>query len=665
MRAFLTLIVGVVLLLTVAPGWAATDRRVALVIGNSAYQSFPALPNPRNDAEDVAGALKRVGFTVLGGANLTREQMRHSLRQFARAAHDAEAALVFYAGHGLQYRGRNYIVPTDAKLEDEFDLEYETVSVNDIVEELNRINGQRILILDACRNMPLARGGRDPVFSSGLAKLSGRGLIVVYSAQANQFAYDGTGRNSIFTTAFLEGVQAPGLDVAEMFQRVSMNVVRATQGRQTPELSMYSPGRYYLNNGESEHHAWSRVRASDDLQLLRDFTAKYPTGEFHDQARELIRRLEAGGAQAQGAQALLAQNEPAPSASLQLAQSLDAAATARAREEERLAWERLQAEQNRRAQARIQAERERAAAAEQERQRQAQDEEHKRVQARRAEQDRLADEARRAKMLEDRAAAQAAQPPLVSQGAVERRPELPAPGAESADNSAVIADCPKCPKLVAIPGGKFRMGNNGDPTERPVREVTVRGFAAGRFPVTVAEWGDCVLQKGCTFEPGGDSEEPVRNVSWDDAQAYIAWLSRVSGRSYRLLTEAEWEYAARAGSTTRYWWGDQFRTDMSPCRSCTSPALRKPPRVGSFPANRFGLHDVTGSISQWTQDCWHKDFRGAPRDASARVNSRCAERVLRGGAWNNDEAGLRITSREFYDASVRYPNHGFRVARDN
>jgi formylglycine-generating enzyme required for sulfatase activity len=243
-------------------------------------------------------------------------------------------------------------------------------------------------------------------------------------------------------------------------------------------------------------------------------------------------------------------------------------------------------------------------------------------------------------------------------------PAAPARRAEPALPPGVMRDCTGCPELVGIPGGKFRMGSTADPTERPVREVTVGRFAAGRFPVTVAQWRECVLDRACAFDPGGEPDEPVRNVSWDDARTYIAWLSRVSGLRYRFLTEAEWEYAARAGTTTRYWWGDQFRPDMAPCRGCSSPALRRPPKVGSFPANALGLHDVTGSVTQWTEDCWHKDFRGAPRDGSAWVGPQCRERVLRGGAWNNDEAGLRISSREFYDANVRYPNHGFRVARD-
>ncbi|MGA0598816.1 caspase family protein, partial [Enterovirga sp. CN4-39] len=407
MRAFLTLIVSAFLLLAAEPAWAAGDRRVALVIGNSVYRKFPALPNPRNDAEDVTSALKQAGFTVLGGTDLTREQMRDSLRQFARTAQNAEAALVFYAGHGLQYRGRNYLVPVDARLEDEFDLEYETVRVDDVVEELNRADGPRILILDACRNLPLSTRSRDPFSSTGLAKLSGRGLIVAYATQANQVAYDGTGRNSIFTSAFLKSVQEPGLDVTQVFQRVSMSVDQVTQGRQTPELSMSYPGHFYLNRGETEREAWPKARASNDPQLLRDFIAKYPNSFLVPDAKDMIQRLEARGV-ARGDRNPQQAEQPQPPSTLQLAHRPDAAAAARAREEEeRLAWQRLQDEQRRRAETRRQTERERAAAAEQERQRQLQEEEHRRSEARKAEQERLAEDARQKKLAEERVAAEA------------------------------------------------------------------------------------------------------------------------------------------------------------------------------------------------------------------------------------------------------------------
>jgi formylglycine-generating enzyme required for sulfatase activity len=225
-------------------------------------------------------------------------------------------------------------------------------------------------------------------------------------------------------------------------------------------------------------------------------------------------------------------------------------------------------------------------------------------------------------------------------------------------------DCDSCPELVPLPAGGFVMGSNADPTERPIHKVKVARFAAGRFPVTEREWRLCVEARGCGFEPGGDSYAPAHNLSWDDAEQYLGWLSRLTGHRYRMLSEAEWEYAARAGSDTRYWWGEKFAPEMTSCRSCAAQASPDPPKVGQFLANAFGLQDVTGSVSQWVADCWHRNYKGAPGDGSAWAAAACPDRVLRGGSWTSAPADLRITNREFYDPKVRYPGHGLRVGRD-
>ncbi len=235
-------------------------------------------------------------------------------------------------------------------------------------------------------------------------------------------------------------------------------------------------------------------------------------------------------------------------------------------------------------------------------------------------------------------------------------PEPSAPGA--------FRDCRDCPELIALEAGALAMGSNADPSERPIHKVTILPFAVGRLPVTVGEWRLCVAAKGCKFDPGGDPDAPVHNISWDDAAQYVDWLSRLTGRRYRMLSEAEWEYAARANTKTRYWWGDQFRPDMSSCHSCVAKVSPDPPKAGLFPPNAFGLHDVTGSVSQWVADCWHKNFKGAPTDGSAWDAPGCAARVLRGGSWTSVPGDLRITNREFYDPAVRYPGHGLRVGRD-
>jgi formylglycine-generating enzyme required for sulfatase activity len=226
-------------------------------------------------------------------------------------------------------------------------------------------------------------------------------------------------------------------------------------------------------------------------------------------------------------------------------------------------------------------------------------------------------------------------------------------------------ECATCPEMIELPGGTCAMGSNDDPSEKPVVQVTVRSFALGRLPVTIGEWRQCVAAKACSYEPNGDDDMPMRNVSWNDAQQYAAWLSSVTGRKYRLPTEAEWEYAARAGTSTKYWWGNQFIAGKADCNGCGAADAREPMKAGSFAANPFGLHDMAGSVTQWTADCWHKNYRGAPTNGSARDAPNCRERVLRGGSWKQDASYARASSRDRYDATVRYPTHGLRVARSS
>lgn len=237
-------------------------------------------------------------------------------------------------------------------------------------------------------------------------------------------------------------------------------------------------------------------------------------------------------------------------------------------------------------------------------------------------------------------------------------------GASAASALPSFRDCVKCPELIALPGGSFEMGSNDDPTSQPVHRVTVAPFALGRFPVTNGEWRQCVEALACTYQPAGDDDLPVRNVSWMDAQQYVGWLSRISQHPYRLPSEAEWEYAARAQTTTRYWWGDESMPSAANCRGCGEPYDgRAPTAVGSFASNPFGLYDMAGGVWQWVSDCWHADYRDAPADGSAWETPGCSERAQRGGSWMNDVRYVRTTSRNRYDADVRYPSNGFRVAR--
>ena len=287
---------------------------------------------------------------------------------------------------------------------------------------------------------------------------------------------------------------------------------------------------------------------------------------------------------------------------------------------------------------------------------------------------------------------------------------------QSVTPGAVFKDCGECPEMVVIPAGQFVMGASPGEEERenlrkefrdrsqPQHRVEVRRFAAGKFSVTRAQYevfvsatgrksDGCYVWTGSTWEidlakdwrnPGyaQDERHPVACISWDDASAYVQWLSQKTGKSYRLLSEAEWEYAARAGTTTYRYWGDDGNLSCSYANGADQTAQAQVPGasnwavatcndgyaytspVGSFQPNRFGLHDMLGNVWQWTQDCWNPSYSGAPTDGSAWTGGDCSRRVLRGGSWSLNPQYLRSAFRGRYSAAFRSGNYGFRVAVD-
>jgi formylglycine-generating enzyme required for sulfatase activity len=245
----------------------------------------------------------------------------------------------------------------------------------------------------------------------------------------------------------------------------------------------------------------------------------------------------------------------------------------------------------------------------------------------------------------------------------------------------VFKECVDCPEMVVIPAGRFIMGSPESEADRsrdegPQHPVTfVTQFAVARFAVTFAEWDACVADGGCNaYRPSdqawGRGRRPVVNVSWDDATAYIEWLSRKTGRGYRLLSEAEREYVTRAGTTTPFWWGATISTQQANYNGNSSYANgpkgeyrgRVVP-VDSFKPNPWGLYQVHGNVSEWTQDCYHSDYSGAPSDGSAWTSGDCSRHMVRGGAWGYEPSTLRAAYRyaEFTGAQVIF--EGFRVAR--
>ena len=220
------------------------------------------------------------------------------------------------------------------------------------------------------------------------------------------------------------------------------------------------------------------------------------------------------------------------------------------------------------------------------------------------------------------------------------------------------------PDMVKVPAGVFKMGSLLDRSEAPVHTVSVAPFAISAQAVTVQMWSACVQAGACKAAGQGAPNTPVTNVSWDDANLFANWLSSASGVHYRLPTEAEWEYAARAGSAARYAWGDKMVDGRAGCADCGPGHLSQAPSVTAFPANGFGLYGMGGGVEEWVQDCWHKNYDGAPAAAAKAWDTPgCSVRVLRGGSWENKAVDIRTASRDSYDASVRYPTHGFRLVR--
>lgn len=245
-----------------------------------------------------------------------------------------------------------------------------------------------------------------------------------------------------------------------------------------------------------------------------------------------------------------------------------------------------------------------------------------------------------------------------------------APAKQAEAKGGEIRDCPACPVLVSVSPGGFTMGSStSDPAERPPHRVTIsQPFAIGKFEVTVEQWNACADANGCpriATNPAEAKAAPVRDVSWDDTQQYLAWLTKTTGKTYRLPTEAEWEYAARGGTSSAYWWGDQMRKGNANCKDCGEPwSDAAPANVGSFAANPYGLHDMNGSVWEWVGDCWHSSYKNAPVDGRAWDEAACTARVIRGGSWREGATYMVSSTRFKYSTSVRQSQNGFRVARD-
>lgn len=296
-------------------GPASAEKRVALVIGNGAYAYKAGLPNPPHDAADVAAALKRSDFEVISGTDMSQAEMQDAAIRFSRVARNADVALFYYSGHAMQFNGVNYLMPVDAKLDDEADLKRFT-RVDDIMNDLQLAKNLRILVLDSCRDNPLAESlkrsigqTRGVLVRQGLSKMEAPlGTIVSFSTQAGQTADDGNGRNSPYTAAFLKRIEAPH-EIGDIFREIGSDVYESSGKSQLPELSLSIVGKFYLNGPVSINIApsapsapvdrcaaaeahWKGADSIATLAAYEDHLSRFPSCSFANLAKARIDGLK-------------------------------------------------------------------------------------------------------------------------------------------------------------------------------------------------------------------------------------------------------------------------------------------------------------------------------------------------------------------------------------
>jgi formylglycine-generating enzyme required for sulfatase activity len=598
----------------------ANPHRLALVIGNGSYQDHP-LVNAARDAAATGEMLSRLGFEVMTYSNLDRARMNEAVQEFNKRLAPGGVGLLYFAGHAVQVGKSTLLLPVDTQASPAAPIT-RGIDLNSILGAMSapRIDQLNVVVLDTCLNNPY-----DPVNVS-MAQPPPQ-TIVAYATAPGAFAADGA-RHGMYTAALLSAIDQPRRSIEDVLHGVARSVNIATKGRQVPWISAGPAGPATAAGGFQFASAGGQAGGNSQRMTMPENVVEY-------QSRGILPKDSNEQYELTFWESIKDSTYPS-----------DYEAYLKAYPNGRFATL---------AHARI--DRLRAAAP-----------------APKAQPPAQADHARAATSpASPVTAAPPAQAPVEKAAAASAPPPAPtpAPAVKTAASSASeIKDCATCPALVSLPGGTFEMGSSsGDPAERPAHKVSIgRPFAIGKYEVTIEQWNACVDASGCPrvdIEGNAAKSAPMRNLSWDDTQAYVKWLTKTTGKTYRLPAEAEWEYAARGGTTTNYWWGNEMRKGYADCKDCGEPWRKDSPvNVGSFTPNSFGLFDMSGSVWEWVGDCWHSTYKSAPADGRVWEEAGCPVRVIRGGSWPDGAAYMQSSTRFKYSASVRQSQNGMRVARD-
>ncbi len=604
-----------------------SSPRIALVIGNGAYGAdhadhaelvdrtgtqFDALrENAPHDAEAMHDALKTLGFDVIMRTNATPQQMREAIGEFHERLRSGGVGLFYFAGHGMQIGPQTLLIPAGLDSRLPAAVVGEGVDLNAVLQAMRAPrDGQfNLVILDTCLNNPFSAD------VAGNTSALPDNTVVAYATAPGGFAADGV-RHGVYTNAWLHALDsAPSQPLANLFQRIAAQVRDVTGGEQTPWLASSLPRSLLVSDAASAALDNPVITLRSRGILPKDSSEQYEItfwnsikdsnypGDYEAYLKAYPNGRFATLAHARIERLRAAGASSAPSAATPAAPSVAPAPQA-------------------------------------------------------------ARPTPPPSAPAPKPIASAAPPAAPPAAAVTQKPVTHAPVAGES------RDCATCPIMITVPAGSFSMGNStDDPSEKPVHHVSIGApFAIGKYEVTVEQWNACVAANGCqklTPESNTNKAAPARDLSWDDAQQYVKWLSKSTGKPYRLPTEAEWEYADRGGTTTAYWWGDQMRKGNANCKDCGDPWHKEGPEAaGSFAPNPLGLYDMNGSVWEWTADCWHNSYQGAPADGHAWDSPGCDMRVIRGGSWREGGGYMLSATRFKYSSGVRQSQDGFRVVKD-
>jgi formylglycine-generating enzyme required for sulfatase activity len=650
------------------------QKRLALVLGNAEYQHTASLKNAANDAVDMTDALRTLDFEVMSGVNQSKTQMKKLIREFGEKLNkQGGVGLFFYAGHGVQYRSKNYLIPVDADIPVEDEVEDQAVDVNLLLAKMDTAkNDLNIIILDACRNNPFAKEWskyRSMNEEDGLAKIPApKGTVLFYATEPGKVASDGAGRNGLFTEVLLEQIKKPDVELDAMIKSVRRTVAEKSKNKQTP----YNEG----TNFNDFYFAKTPSKTKPNVPPLP--AAPVKSNETEPNVTE-----KTGASREAETWNLVRNSTDAPALRIYLEEFPDGANAAKAKIKlEQILWDSIRTSRDKTViQAHLKEFPNGANAP------------LARIRLRQLEVEEKNAASRETPTLETvskETEPKETEPKMIAT-TKETKPKTTAPKesaptgttrtkktnpAEANTKNAARSNAVGM-EFVFIPAGSFMMGASPGniaeslrvarkdyadfdaeqlSNEKPARRVTIGdGFWIGRYEVTQAQWTAVMGENPSNTK---DCETcPVERVSWEDIKLFLQKLNeKDDGYVYRLPSEAEWEYSARAG-TTGIFSGpiEQMAWHSGNSEDKTHPVGEKLP-------NPFGLYDIYGNVSEWCEDIYSPTYEGLPVDGSPNTSVGVkSNRVVRGGSWNNFPTLSRSTRRESYSANSRSVVIGFRV----